>query len=290
MTNKPINHQPICQRFPALCEQRLSHTHKGMLGTVGVIGGTTGMTGAVVLASIAALKAGCGKVFLGFAQNMLPLPYLPEQPEIMLQTADNLMQRKDISAWVVGCGLGQSVQATRMVAKTLLSPKFSTIVLDADGLNLLALWDKENLFRLPEKNIRILTPHPLEAARLLHCSVDRIQQNRTQSALAIAQRYQSWVVLKGEKTIIAYFDGTIIINDTGHPALATAGSGDVLSGIIASLLAQRIPVQQAICGGVWLHGKAGELLAEQGLSIGATASEIIHQVRLLRHQLIVNKG
>ncbi|MBR7001499.1 MAG: NAD(P)H-hydrate dehydratase [Neisseriaceae bacterium] len=280
-----FNLKEIRQRFPALCEKRSAHAHKGILGTVGVVGGSTGMTGAVALASVAALKTGCGKVFAGFHQNALPFAYLPEQPEIMLNTADELMRRKDISAWVVGCGLGQSLHANRLVAKALLSPKFSTIVLDADGLNLLALWDKENLFRLPENSVRVLTPHPLEAARLLHCSVEKVLQNHTQSALAIAQRYQAWVVLKSDKSTIAYYDGTIIINDSGNPSLATAGSGDVLAGIIGSLLAQKIPVQQAIHGGVWLHGTAGEMLAAQGLSIGATAHEIINQVRLLRHQL-----
>ena len=283
-----FNLKEIRQRFPALCEKRPIHAHKGIFGTVGVIGGAVGMSGAVALASVAALKTGCGKVFAGFHQNTLPFPYLPEQPEIMLNTADELIRRKDIAAWVVGCGLGQSLHANRVVAKTLLSPKFSTIVLDADGLNLLALWDKENLFRLPEKNIRILTPHPLEAARLLHCSVEKVLQNHTQSALAIAQRYQAWVVLKSAKSTIAYYDGTIIINDSGHSSLATAGSGDVLSGIIASLLAQKIPVEQAVAGGVWLHGTAGEMLAAQGLSIGATATEIINQVRLLRHQLTMS--
>ncbi|MBR5675419.1 MAG: NAD(P)H-hydrate dehydratase, partial [Neisseriaceae bacterium] len=99
------------------------------------------MTGAAVLAATAALKTGCGKVFAGFHQNALPLPYLPEQPEIMLDTADNLLKNKDISAWVVGCGMGQSMQATKTISK-VLSRIYSPIVLDADGLNLLALWEK----------------------------------------------------------------------------------------------------------------------------------------------------
>lgn len=275
----------IRQRFDALCEKRPANTHKGTFGTVGVIGGSTGMTGAVVLASVAALKTGCGKVFAGFNQTALPLPYLSEQPEIMLDTAHNLICRKDISAWVIGCGLGQDIKASKILDKVLFSKKFSPLLLDADALNLLSRLDEETIFRLPEKNIRILTPHPLEAARLLHCSIDDIQKNREQSAIKIAKRYQSWVVLKGENSVIADFNNTIIINDSGNPTLATAGSGDVLSGIIGSLLAQKVPIEQAVSGGVWLHGKAGEILAEQGLSIGATASEIIDQVRLLRHQL-----
>ncbi|MBO7381626.1 MAG: NAD(P)H-hydrate dehydratase [Neisseriaceae bacterium] len=283
-----INKKDIQQRFPNLCQPRPSNAHKGTLGTVGIVGGSVGMSGAVVLSSMAALKTGCGKVFVGFNQTALPLPYLPCQPEIMLDTAENLIKRKDINAWVIGCGLGQNIQAQKILDNILFSKKFSPLLLDADALNLLAQLDEESVFRLPEKNIRILTPHPLEAARLLHCSVDDIQKNREQSAIKIAQRYQAWVVLKGENSVIAHFDGTIIVNDSGNPSLATAGSGDVLSGIIASLLAQKIPVQQAVHGGVWLHGKAGEMLAEQGLSIGATATEIINQVRLLRHQLTMS--
>ena len=275
----------IFQRFPALCKQRPIDAHKGTFGTVGILGGAYGMTGAAVLASIAALKTGCGKVFAGFLQNALPLSYLPEQPEIMLQTADKLIKRQDISTWVIGCGLGQGIEARKIIDNTLLSKNFSPILLDADALNLLSHWDDENIFRLPESNIRILTPHPLEAARLLDLSVEKVQQNREKAALSIAKRYKAWVVLKGEKSIIAHFNDTIIINDSGSPTLATAGSGDVLSGIIGSLLAQKIPVKQAVAGGVWLHGKAGEMLAESGLSIGATASEIIDQVRILRHHL-----
>lgn len=283
-----INKKDIQQRFPNLCQPRPSHAHKGTLGTVGVVGGSVGMSGAVVLSSMAALKTGCGKVFAGFNQTALPLPYLPCQPEIMLDTAENLIKRKDINAWVIGCGLGQNIQAQKILDNILFSKKFSPLLLDADALNLLAQLDKETIFRLPEKSTRILTPHPMEAARLLHCSVDDIQKNREQSAIKIAQRYQAWVVLKGENSVIAHFDGTIIVNDSGNPSLATAGSGDVLSGIITSLLAQKIPAEQAVYGGVWLHGKAGEMLAEQGLSIGATATEIINQVRLLRHQLTMS--
>ena len=275
----------IFQQFPTLCQPRPSNTHKGTLGTVAVIGGCLGMTGAVVLASIAALKTGCGKVFAGFLQNTLPLPYFPEQPEIMLQTAHHLIEQKNISAWVVGCGLGQNIEAHKILDNLLLSKKFSPILLDADALNVLATWHDEDLFRLPENTIRVLTPHPLEAARLLHTTVAEVQADRTQAALSIAQRYRSWVVLKGENSVIANQDGTVIINDTGSPTLSTAGSGDVLSGIIGSLLAQKVPVQEAVHSGVWLHGKAGEMLSEQGISIGATASEIINQVRMLRHHL-----
>ncbi len=277
----------IEKNFPLLCKPRPANSHKGTFGTVAIIGGAEGMTGALVLASIASLKSGCGKVFAGFLQNSLPVPYLPEQPEIMLDIADNLIKRKDITAWVVGCGLGQNANANKILDNILFSKKFSPVLLDADALNLLAKLDDENINSLPENNIRILTPHPLEAARLLHCKIDKIQQNRQQAALSIAKRYKSWVVLKGENSIIAHFDDTIIINNTGNPSLATAGSGDVLSGIIGSLLAQNIAINQAVAGGVWLHGKAGEILANKGLSIGATAGEIIDIVRYIRHQLTI---
>ena len=270
-----INKKDIQQRFPNLCQPRPSNAHKGTLGTVGVVGGSVGMSGAVVLSSMAALKTGCGKVFAGFNQTALPLPYLPCQPEIMLDTAENLIKRKDINAWVIGCGLGQNIQAQKILDNILFSKKFSPLLLDADALNLLAQLDKETIFRLPEKSTRILTPHPLEAARLLHCSVDDIQKNREQSAIKIAQRYQAWVVLKGENSVIAHFDGTIIVNDSGNPSLATAGSGDVLTGIITGLLARGYQRAAACQLGMYLHGLAGDIAAQELGKESLMAGDII---------------
>ncbi|MBO7082102.1 MAG: NAD(P)H-hydrate dehydratase [Neisseriaceae bacterium] len=274
--------------FPDICQVRPKDAHKGIFGTVAVIGGAKGMSGALVLASVAALKTGCGKVIAGFEQESIPVPYFPENPEIMLQNAKELMQYKNIDAWVIGCGLGKSSDVVLLLEKILFSSQHSPILLDADALNILAEYSDKDVFRLPENVHRILTPHPLEAARLLHCTVEEINHHRKQSALQLAKRYRSWVVLKGHRTVVASPNlQEIWTSPVGSSVLATAGSGDVLSGVIGSLLAQKIAISQAVRGGVWLHAQAGENLIKKGISIGATASEIANEVRFVRHQLIV---
>lgn len=273
----------IRHRFPALAAARAADAHKGSCGTLAVIGGSSGMSGAVVLAATAALKSGCGKVFAGFHQDTLPLPWLPEAPEIMLRTAGALLAQTDADAWVIGCGLGTDAAAARLLETALYSARFAAtpLLLDADALTLLASMDEP----LPQHHLRILTPHPGEAARLLHCTIADIQNQREASAQAIAARYHAWTVLKGPASIIAAPDGTMTVNDSGNPALASAGSGDVLAGIIGSLFAQRLPTAQAVAGGVWLHGAAADELAAQGIAIGLCASELANAARKIRNHL-----
>ncbi|MDO5687000.1 MAG: NAD(P)H-hydrate dehydratase [Neisseria sp.] len=272
------------RRFPALCVPRAPDTNKGSYGTLGIVGGTDGMSGAVVLAAMAALKSGCGKVRVGFHQSILPLPWLPEAPEVMLHTAPELIRQPAIDAWVIGCGLGTDAAAVALV-QDLLQTEHHTdvpVLLDADALNIVA----QHHMRLPEKRTLILTPHPGEAARLLDGTIGDVQAQRETAAVTLAQRYDAWVVLKGHRSIIAAPNGEVQINDSGNPALATAGSGDVLSGMIGSLLAQGVPVAQAVGGGVWLHGAAADVLAEQGMAVGLCASELANAVRKIRNDLI----
>lgn len=268
-------------RFPLLAKPRAEESHKGSFGTVAVIGSAAGMSGAGVLAATAAIKGGAGKVWLGFAQNGLPLPFLPGYPEIMLATAVQLLQRRDITVYAVGCGLGMSDAARQLLEQATAAAIHADapILLDADALNMLAA---EPLF-LPTN--AILTPHPLEAARLLGISVDEVQGNRYLAAAQIAERYGSYVVLKGAATVVCTPNGRIVYeNDSGNPGLATAGSGDVLSGLLAALLAQHLPLQEAACAAVWLHGTAAELLAAKGIGpIGLTAGEIADAARELRN-------
>lgn len=264
--------------FPALCRPRAADSHKGSHGTLAVVGGAQGMSGAIVLSGSAALINGCGKVWLGFAQPQLPLPWLPQQPEIMLATADELCRRSDIDVWVVGCGLGQSAEAAALL-QTLWHQTRTPLLLDADALNLLAA----NPLPDPPAQL-VLTPHPAEAARLLHSDTASVQANRTQAAQQLARHHAAWVVLKGRHSVVVSPGGHVQYNPSGNPGLATAGSGDVLSGIIGSLLAQGIPVEQAVAGGVWLHGAAADLLAAAGCGpIGLTAGEIAPAARRLRN-------
>ena len=274
------------QHFPSLCQARLADSHKGSHGTVAVIGGASGMSGAVVLAASAALKAGAGKVWAGFNQDGLPLPWLPEQPEIMLATAQALLQRTDISAWVLGCGLGLSETAQACLKHLWQRQDGKPLLLDADALTLLAQAD-ETAYR-PTGSLNILTPHPAEAARLLHTDTASVQADRPRSVQTLATRYQAWVVLKGHRSLVASPTGVLCwCNPSGNPGLATAGSGDVLSGLIGALLAQQLPTSEAITAGVWLHGLAAEQLAATGIGpIGLTAQEIAPMVRHIRNQLV----
>ncbi|MCP2039519.1 hydroxyethylthiazole kinase-like uncharacterized protein yjeF [Neisseria sp. HSC-16F19] len=282
--------QQLARRFfPVLCQPRAEDSHKGSHGTLGVVGGCESMSGAIVLAGSAALKSGCGKVWLGFLQNTLPVPLLPQQPELMLATEQQLLARHDINGWVVGCGLGTSQEAFECVDTLLVRTSQQPLLLDADALNLLAVhphW-QASLFNRNEP--AVITPHPLEAARLLGCTVADIQANRPAAAGQLATRFQAWVVLKGHHTLVSSPTGQLMQNPSGNPGLATAGSGDVLAGIIGSLMIQGLPTMQAVCGGVWLHGIAAELLAANHIGpVGLCASEIVDAVRWLRNRLIIS--
>lgn len=273
--------------FPDLCQPRAEDSHKGSHGTLGVVGGCASMSGAIVLAGTAALKSGCGKVWLGFLQDALPVPLLPQQPELMLATAQQLLARQDIDGWVVGCGLGTSQAAFECVDTLLVRTSAQPLLLDADALNLLAAHPHWQASLFNRSELAVLTPHPLEAARLLGTSVAEVQANRPAAAAQLATRFQAWVVLKGHHTLVTSPTGQILQNPSGNPGLATAGSGDVLAGIIGSLMIQGLPTLQAVCGGVWLHGIAAELLTANHIGpVGLSASEIVDAVRWLRNRLI----
>lgn len=276
-------------RFPQLCRARSEDSHKGTFGTLAIVGGQVGMMGSIVLAGRAALKSGCGKVWLGFRQPSLPLPVLPEQPEIMLATADALRHRGDVTAWVMGCGWGTEAAAVQMLSDMLPGVAGMPLLLDADALNILAQHpDIIPSDALPRCAPLIITPHPAEAGRLLHQSAADIQANRYCAAVQLAARYRAWVVLKGHHTLVASPQGQVEQNNSGNAGLATAGSGDVLSGIIGSLLAQRVAVEQAVSGGVWLHGAAAEILAANEIGpVGLCAGELADAVRWLRNQLVL---
>lgn len=278
--------QQEAQAFPHLCQKRPEESHKGTFGTLAILGGQKGMAGAVVLASSAALMQGCGKVWAGFLQDSLPMPIIPQQPEIMLATCQTLQsQWVDFSAIVCGCGLGQSDEAQAHL-KALLETAPCPLLLDADALNLLAKYPE--LARLAQAYAQplILTPHPAEAARLLGNTTQDIQQNRLAAIKALCQQYRAVIVLKGHLSLIQSPDSEIFENHSGSPALATAGSGDVLSGTIGSLIAQGLPILEAARAGAWLHGAAAQWLAEQGIGeIGLTASEIAPAARWLRNHI-----
>jgi hypothetical protein len=272
-------------QFPRAFKVRPENTHKGIFGTLAVVGGATGMSGAPILAASAAMYLGCGKVWAGFNQDTLPFAVIAGFPEIMLDTADSLAKRQDINAWVVGCGLGTGRAAVGTLAGILTEHADSQMLLDADALNILSVNAEIRSMARGCKNL-ILTPHPAEAARLLGTTVAQVQADRTAAVRKIGEIFGATVVLKGHKTLVAAPDTEIYVNHSGNAGLATAGSGDVLGGIVGSLLAQGLKPFEAACAGVWLHGAAADVMMESaGIKAGLLAGEIAPAARWLRNDI-----
>jgi ADP-dependent NAD(P)H-hydrate dehydratase / NAD(P)H-hydrate epimerase len=263
---------------------RARNSHKGTYGSVGVIGGTQGMAGAALLAARAALKLGAGKVFVGMlAEGVVQLDVA--HPELMWRTPEELLRLEELAALAIGCGMGGGNFEHILLQRAL--PLNLPLVIDADGLNLLAS-DESLEHALKSRTApSIITPHPAEAARLLKINTKEIQQNRVAAANQLAKRYNAFVVLKGCGSICAAPDGRWFINPSGNPGMASAGMGDVLSGMIAALLAQGLDAEQAILLGVYLHGTAADACVKNGVGpIGLTASEVMDSARLLLNDWI----
>lgn len=257
---------------------RAPTTHKGQLGHLWVVGGDSGTAGAALMAAEAGLRSGAG---------LLTLVTRPEHataalircPEVMCLAVESSYALA--SAWercssiypviVVGPGLGQQAWGNSLLSWAV--EQSCPQVWDADALNRLAAGD----VRLPKDSL--ITPHPGEAARLLQCSIAEIQQDRPAAALALAQRYSCVALLKGAGTLIAAPDGRLALCDRGHPAMASAGLGDVLAGVLGALRAQGLEAFEAACLGTWLHAVAGERAAIQGR--GLLATDLIPHIRQL---------
>ncbi len=271
--------------FSALLKKRRHDSHKGTYGKLAVLGGAKGMGGAPVLAARSALYCGAGLVYTVFLEE--PCPYCEGQPELMFRFAPDFDFSEVVS--VVGPGLGMSRSAEDFL-ETILKQE-NPLVCDADAINILsgsmALQEILRHRHIPT----ILTPHPLEAARLLDTTTKDIQSNRLLAAREIAKRLNVVVALKGSGTVIGSPDGKIAINPTGGPALATAGTGDVLSGICGALLTQGWPAWEAALASVWMHGKAADELVQNGYGpIGLTAGELIPEMRRIFNRLVHKYG
>jgi hydroxyethylthiazole kinase-like uncharacterized protein yjeF len=269
--------------FQSALPPRKNDVHKGSFGNVVIIGGDLGMVGAVLLAARAALHCGVGRVYGAMLCKDAPCVDI-FQPEIMLRSPSALAQLTQINCAVIGPGLGQSEAAIELLEFWLA--KDVPLLLDADALNLIA--SHLHLASLVvSRNVEtVITPHPGEAARLLATSGEHIQQNRSESALKLAGILHVTCVLKGAGSICAHYDGGWFINNTGNPGLATGGTGDVLSGIIGSLMAQGLTGLEAAKLGVYVHGAAADVLVKKGVGpIGLTASEVTLEVRNIINQL-----
>jgi hydroxyethylthiazole kinase-like uncharacterized protein yjeF len=178
--------------------------------------------------------------------------------------------------------MGTTIAAQKILLEALKTP--AALVLDADALNLLARHDDLQGDLRARKAATLITPHPSEAARLLGLSTVEVQAARTDSAQRLAEKLHCAVVLKGANSVCVQRDGTVFINKTGNPGMSAPGMGDVLTGMIAAFLAQGLDADQALLLGVHLHGAAGDALAERGIAIGMSASELIEWARWLLNQ------
>lgn len=261
--------------FRACLKPRSKNSHKGSYGSLAVIGGASGMTGAALLAARAGLKLGAGRVFVGLLQE---LAVDPLQLELMLRSPEDALTQATTA--VVGPGLGTSDAAVEIIRR-VASADFP-LVLDADALNLLAAHPVLATRIRRRTAPTLLTPHPAEAARLLATTTEKIQTDRVAAALELAQRFKAHVALKGCGTVLADPDGSWRINTVGNPGLATGGSGDVLSGMAGALLAQGWTAAAALSAAVQLHGAAADALVVTGDGpIGIAAGELIPVARTL---------
>jgi len=267
--------------FSSSIHPRLHASHKGSHGDLFVVGGASGMAGAVLLAARAGAMTGAGRVFAGFLDTAPPFD--PVHLELMCRSAASLQPTR--GAILVGPGMGMSSEANELLSR-MLSTELA-LVIDADALNLLAVEPGLQQRLIHRRAATLLTPHPLEAARLLEIPVEEIQKDRLDAAKKLATKFQSVVILKGSRTVIANFDNSIVINTTGNPALATAGTGDILAGLCGSLLAQQWPVWDAALAAVWIHGDAADRMVKEGIGpIGITAPELLPYLRKSLNQLL----
>jgi len=272
-----LTQKQVIASFP----KRPRDSHKGLFGTVAIIGGDTGMIGAPLLAARAALKLGAGCVHAGLlAENVPGVDML--QPELMLHSASAALQLSGVDVFAIGCGLGTSISAQKILYEALM--RNTALVIDADALNLLARQpDLQDDLR-SRKAVSVLTPHPGEAARLLECDIKEIQAYRTAAVRELAQKFKCAVVLKGAGSLCATHPGKIYLNNTGNPGMSSAGMGDVLTGMIAAFISQGMNADDAMLLAVHLHGAAGDALVQQGISIGMTASDVTEWARWLLNQ------
>ncbi len=266
------------QLFRSVLKRRPLNFHKGLAGSLGVLGGAAGMTGAALLAGRAALKLGAGRVYVGFLDESFSSPDAAA-PELMLRHAGDVLGL-DLDAALVGPGLGTSEHAATLLGAVLASDL--PCVLDADALNLLSR-NKDFEGTCARRSAEtLLTPHPAEAARLLGSSVAQVQSDRLTAAREISRRYNAHTVLKGNGSLLVARDGHWFVNTSGNPGMASAGMGDVLAGFLGALLAQRYTGETALVLGTHLHGAAADSLVRSGTGpVGLTAGELIDPARRL---------
>lgn len=272
-------------RLPTRLLRRRPESNKGDFGRIFILAGSAGFSGAAVLCSLGAMRSGAGLVTLGIPKSInsavikikplevMTLP-LPENSSGALslkayKKIKEFIKKTDIV--IVGPGLSRE-KSTQSLIRKLAQEIKKPLIIDADGLNALA--GKTGL--LPAGSI--LTPHPGEMARLLKIDSKKLEKNREKIAKEFSRKHRVILVLKGHQTIVSDYSGNFYINQTGNPGMATAGSGDVLTGMIGAFLGQGLGAFEAAKYAVYLHGLAGDMAAKEKTQISLIASDIIDKI------------
>lgn len=251
--------------------ERAENSHKGTFGRVLNVSGSDYMPGAAYLSSVAALTVGCGYVFLCSTERVINALAAQTQNVVFCSLSDLEVQLKAADVLLIGCGLSTSQEAVEIFKRAVENAP-STVLIDADGLNILSKLQ----ISLPEN--LVLTPHPKEAARLLGVGLEEVLSDIEASAKEISKKYSCVTVLKSHNTVVCSKNLEIYVNNTGNSALAKAGSGDVLAGVVAGLLAQNCKPFYAAKLGVYLHGLVGDLAKNDLTEYGVLASNQIRYI------------
>lgn len=273
---------------------RSDFSHKGDFGRVLMFCGSKGMSGAAALAALAALRSGCGLVAVASGESAVSdiAAHIKEATFIPLKEENGSVLRAEAdfshpsiagaNTALIGCGLG-ALPSVPLFMRRLIELDLPTVI-DADGINVLA----GNIDSISGKNI-LLTPHPLEFSRISGLSPRAIERDRAKHALAFAAKRRVFLLLKGANTLIALPDGRLYVLPAANSALATAGSGDVLSGIIIGLAAQGAPLEQSAVLGCYLHSRSGRLAADDLSQYSVVAGDLIRYLPRAILELMQNE-
>ncbi len=286
----------VPKEIKRMLPKRDKASHKGTFGRVGIIAGSMGMTGAACLASMAALRTGSGLVYSIIPKSLEEVLSIKLTEAIIKPVEDGgtghftMDSFRDIMAIIedmdviaIGPGIGVDEQRLELIKRILLEYK-KPIILDADGINLISL---DTTILSKRQGHTVITPHPGELSRLLGISIGDIQKRRLECSKFTSNKYNTITVLKGANTVVTDSGEKIYINSTGNPGMATAGSGDVLTGMITSFIGQGISPYEGAILGVYCHGLAGDLASRDKGEYGMIASDILdnipYSIKILRN-------
>lgn len=268
-----------------LIKKRHKDLHKGDCGKVLVIAGSKGMAGAAILSARGALRSGAGLVRVSVPEELFPVIQVGVPEATCVSRTLPPDKLGEYQAIVAGPGLGDEISNVPLI-KMVLESKVKAVILDADGLNLLAYDADLNKTAKKTGKRLVITPHPGEAARLLGCTSKEINGDRLLAVRSLSEHFGAVAVLKGAASLVASPAKETYINTTGNPGMATGGSGDVLSGIIGALAGQGLSCFEAAAAGVYIHGLAGDTAAETLGEYGMIASDIAAMTALSLYKTI----